>query len=139
MVMVLLPVVRVSTFELMAMTLAEPDPVTVMPLPEMVTPVNQVQVPAGMVTVSPSAAELIAACTSLVPQVAAGQVVASAGSASSRTAARNLAMRKTNGDRIDASEGEDFPGVSYRVIGGALGPPPGAPRPALLHDFVVGE
>jgi hypothetical protein len=41
------------------------------PFPEIVTPEVQVQVPAGIVTVLPSAAELIAACTSDVLQLAA--------------------------------------------------------------------
>jgi hypothetical protein len=45
-------------------------------LPDIVTPELQVQVPDGMVTVSPDEAEFMAACTSLALQVAAVRVVA---------------------------------------------------------------
>ena len=49
----------------------EPWPVTVIPFPDMVTPEAQVQVPAGMMTVSPSTVELMAVWTLLVEQEAA--------------------------------------------------------------------
>lgn len=70
------PIVRIS--ELKATILPAPDPLTVIPFPEIVTPEVQIQVPGGMITVSPSAAELMAACTALELQEAALTVFANA-------------------------------------------------------------
>jgi hypothetical protein len=70
------PAPKARLLELMAMIRPEPAPCTEIPFPAMVTPEAHVHVPAGMVTVSPSAAELMAACTSPVLQDAAALVLA---------------------------------------------------------------
>jgi hypothetical protein len=60
----------------LAIILGDPAPVSV--IPESDTPVVHVQVPAGMATVSPPAAELMADCTSAVLQEFAVMVLACA-------------------------------------------------------------
>ena len=72
-----LPTVKVSA--VYATILPEPLPVTAIAFPETVMPEVHGQEPAGITTVSPLAAELMAACTSLVEQEAAVRVAAYAG------------------------------------------------------------
>lgn len=76
---VLVPDPIVREFELYAMILPEPWPIRVMVLPDMFTPAVHAQVPAGIVTVSPGAAELIAVCTAVAEQEVAAMVLASDG------------------------------------------------------------
>jgi len=68
----------------------DPAPVTVMPLPEIVTPVVQVQDPAGMVTVCPSVAVLMAVCTSDVLHDLALTVCALAAHSTHNTNPKNM-------------------------------------------------
>jgi hypothetical protein len=76
----------------------EPAPCKVIPLPEIVTPEVQEQVPAGMITVSPCEAELMAACTSLLLQVAAEPVLACT---AVPERALNIAVNKTHFSILD--------------------------------------
>lgn len=75
-VIVSVPVAMESVSLVRATIRPEPAPWTVIPFPEIVTPEVQVQVPVGIVTVSPVPAELMADCTSLELHVAAAMVLA---------------------------------------------------------------
>ncbi len=87
-VIVRAPVASVSVLLVRATIRPEPAPWTVIPFPEIVTPEVQVQVPEGIVTVSPVAAELMADCISPELHVLATMVLAFA-SRLSETVKRN--------------------------------------------------
>ena len=83
------PVPIARELVLVAMMRPEPAPCRMIPFPEIVTPDVQVHVPAGIRTVSPSAAELMALCTSEVLQDAALRVFARAAAPKTAPKERN--------------------------------------------------